>query len=238
MVGGVRDVDGDRHGRTQAPGSDQGTAAVEADLLLRRGDSGHGRQARAVRITTERLEDDERADPVIDGARSHAIPRQLDDPGIDHPRIADTKPCLGIGTSRDADIDPQILELHRLFAVLALDEVDRLATNHAEHVAFASRETDTLTDQDLRIPAADRADPHETLVVDPGDDDPDLVDVSGEHDGDGCALVGDGDTVAGDIARDVGHLACLIAPDGGRLGLEATGPGRIEKLFEKCDGSG
>ena len=41
---------------------------------------------------------------------------------------------------------------------------------------------DPLADQDLRVPAADRREPDEALLVDVGDREPDLVDVADDRD--------------------------------------------------------
>ena len=118
-------------------GGDQRPAAVEPDLLLRGRHGGDGRDARLFRITPQRLEDDERADPVVDGARRDPAVRQVDHARVNDAGVTHAEPRLGFGAGSGADVDPQVLELHRLLAVLALDVVDRLAADDAEHLAVA-----------------------------------------------------------------------------------------------------
>ena len=72
----------------------------------------------------------------------------------------------------------QSLQLDHLLALVGLEQVDRLAADDAEHRAVLAAHLDPLADQDLGIPAADRGEPEEALLVDVDDDQPDLVDVA------------------------------------------------------------
>jgi hypothetical protein len=56
--------------------------------------------------------------------------------------------------------------------------MDRLLADDAHDGVAARVEDDTLTDEDLRVPAADGAEPQVSVVADVRDDQPDLVDVA------------------------------------------------------------
>ena len=81
---------------------------------------------------------------------------------------------------------------------------------------MAPEEADALRDEYLRVPAANRADVHIALVIDVGDDHPDLVDVAGEHDRRAARRVHDCHRVAGHIGVHLSREAArLLPPDGG-----------------------
>ena len=69
VVGREGDVDDDRHLRIDAVRAHQCAAAVPGDLLLDRRRGNDARRARILGVATQRLEHDERADPVVDRAR-------------------------------------------------------------------------------------------------------------------------------------------------------------------------
>jgi hypothetical protein len=115
--------------------------------------------------------------------------------------------------------------------------MDRLLADDAVDVALVRDEADALGDENLRIPAADRRDVDEALVVDVLDDEADLVDVAVEHDRRRPCRIDDGDTVAGDIATHFGRERTgLIAPDSRGCGLEARRSRRVEQTPEKDEG--
>jgi hypothetical protein len=115
--------------------------------------------------------------------------------------------------------------------------MDRLLADHAEYVAFVTEETDPLADEHLRVPATDRRDVHEALVVDVLHDHADLVDVAIEHDGDGTGAVDLGHAVAGDVGRDlVGEGLGFGPPDARRDRLVPGRGGRVEETLEEGDG--
>ncbi len=80
-----------------------------------------------------------------------------------------------------ADVDVQVAHLRDLLALLLAQQVDRLLADHPRDLARARTQHHALADEDLRVPAADLAEPQVTLVVDVGDDQPDLVDVAHHH---------------------------------------------------------
>ena len=65
-----------------------------------------------------------------------------------------------------ADVDVEVLELGDLLAVVVLEQMDRLAADHAGHVAVARGDPHALADQHDRVPAADLAEAQVALVVD------------------------------------------------------------------------
>src|SRR5688572_25245591 len=112
--------------------------------------------------------------------------------------------------------------------------MDRLLPDDAEHVAIMAEEADALPDEHLRIPTADRADVREPLVVDVLHDEPDLVDVTIEHDGRRAFGIDLGEAVAGDVTPDFrGEGLRLFAPYAGGNGLESGWPRGIEQTLEE-----
>ena len=72
-------------------------------------------------------------------------------------------------------------ELDHLLALVGLEQVDRFAADDAGDDPVAGADLDPLADQDLRVPAADRGEPEEALLVDVGDREADLVDVADDR---------------------------------------------------------
>src|SRR5688572_12903440 len=116
--------------------------------------------------------------------------------------------------------------------------MDRLPANHPNHITVPAGETDPLSGENLGIPASDRSDEREALVVDPGDDDADFVDVPREHDRNGRTLVYYCDAVARDVACDRSEFLRLLAPEPRRRGFETAWAGNVKKLFQERDGLG
>ena len=71
-----------------------------------------------------------------------------------------------MGAVRGADIDPEIGHLRRVLAVAVLHEVNRLLADDTHDVATTPEKTNALSDEDLRVPAADWRDVDEAVVVD------------------------------------------------------------------------
>ena len=176
-VGGVGHVDGERQVRRDGEGARR--AAVELDLLLDRCDRHHpAAELAALVAAPEGLERDVGAEPVVHRPRDE--PAAIDGPrvGGDHNRIADADQLLFAIAIGGADIDVQAVELHRGLLLLLLEHVDRLAPDDPGDRAVPRLHPDPLTDEDLRVPAPDRSEVEEALLVDVGDEEPDLVDVA------------------------------------------------------------
>jgi hypothetical protein len=69
-------------------------------------------------------------------------------------------------------------QLDDLLALVGFEQVDRLAPDDARDEPVFAAHLDSLPDEDLRIPAADRREPEKALLVNVGDDEADLVDVA------------------------------------------------------------
>ncbi len=72
-------------------------------------------------------------------------------------------------------------QLDHLLALVGFEQVDRFAADDAGDDPVAGADLDPLADQDLRVPAADRGEPEEALLVDVGDREADLVDVADDR---------------------------------------------------------
>jgi hypothetical protein len=113
-----------------------------------------------------------------------------------------------------ADVDPEIRHLGSLLPIGELHDVNGFLADDAEDVAAPPDESDSLADEDLRVPTADRRRINESVVIDVLNDQPDLVDVPIEHDRWRSAGVDLGHAVARDVRRDAfGKARCFFAPD-------------------------
>ena len=157
----------------------RGAGAEEADLLLDRGDGGEAAAQRVALVAApQRLERDVGAEAVVHRARDQPVAGEAHRLGGDHDRVADADQRGGLVAVGGADVDVQALQLDDLLALLGVEQVDRLAADDAGDEAVPAAHLDPLADQDLRVPAADRGEPEEALLVDVGDDQADLVDVA------------------------------------------------------------
>jgi hypothetical protein len=129
-------------------------------------------------------------------------------------------------------------QLGAFVSVVAAHQVGRLAPDDAGDVPAARQNQHPLADQDLGVPAADRAEGEGAVVVDVGDDQADLVDVPGQQHllrarRDIGPQAGDG--VAVHIGRHLGAEALgLGPPDAGRLDLVVRRPRRFQQVGQEC----
>ena len=121
------------------------------------------------------------AEAVVHRARRVAPVGQLDRLAGDDRDVADAHAAARVLAVAGADVDVQVLELRRLLALVGLEQVDRLLADDAGDAPVARRDLDALPDEDHRVPAADRPEPQQALVVDVGDDQADLVDVADDR---------------------------------------------------------
>ena len=206
-VGGVGDVDGDSDVRVDPVGAGAGPA--EADLLLHGADGEDRRPRVPLRGPAGRLDDDPHANAVVHAGAGQQVVLERPVAQPQRHRVAHLHLPGGLGPVQHADVDPQVLHLRDLLALLRRQQVDRLAGDHAGDAPAGGMHLDGLPDQRLRVPPADRPDPHEPAVVDVLDQQPDLVAVPGEHHA-GFALappvvagVDGGGEVAVVVGRDV-----------------------------------
>ena len=151
--------------------------------------------------------------------------------GGDHDRVADPDQLGRLVAVGGADVDVEALQLDDLLALVGVEQVDRLAADDAGHEAVPAAHLDPLADEDLRVPAADRLEVEEALLVDVGDDQADLVDVA--DDGEQRRPLADpGDRGAEPVGRERGERSRL-APDLGRRPLVTGGGGAAQQLVEQ-----
>ncbi len=231
MVGGKSDINRNRglwleaERRSVRPG--------EGDLLLARRHCRHRRLRTVLREQAQRFQDGEGTDPVIDGARDDAPIGELVDRCIDHADAADAYALLSFSAIACADIDPQLLDLTGLGALVVFQEMDRLLTDHADHLALPTEEPHPLPDEHLRVPAAHSCERQKAIVVDIADHQPDLVDMAGQQHARRAALQ-NSEHIAAHIGADlIGEGGGLLAPDPGGRGLVAGWARRREQAFKE-----
>jgi hypothetical protein len=232
-VGRVGDVDCE--GDVGADREGAGDRALQPDLLLDRGDRRHPPLQPPARVNAaRRVERDVGAEPVVHRARDEPGAVEPHRVGGDHRRVADPDHLQGAVPVGGADVDVEALQLDRLLAIVLLEDVNRLAPDDADHGALAGLDLDPLADEDLRVPAADRREVEEALLVDVGDHEPDLVDVAEDREQRlRVGLPDRRDARADPVRADLGERRRL-APDGGGGRLVAGGRGRREQLLEQA----
>ena len=130
----------------------------------------------------QRFDHDEDAHPVVERFAHHAV-ADLFQLAVQRHDVAD----LDLGAhplDRQTDVDEQLLHLGRLDLV-PIEQVDRLGSRlqrPAQDRPGEPVDEHPLRDQGAGIEAADRLQAEEPVVVDMGDEEPDLVHVGGDHD--------------------------------------------------------
>ena len=176
------------------------------------------------------LQRDVGAEAVVHRPGDEALAGDRHRLGGDHDRVADADQLGGLLAVGGADVDVHALQLDHLLALVGLEQVDRLAADDAGDEAVLAAHLDPLADQDLRVPAADRGEPEEALLVDVGDDQPDLVDVA-DHREQRRGVADAGDRGADAVAAELGEGGGL-APDVGGRALVAGGRAGAQQVVE------
>jgi hypothetical protein len=151
--------------------------------------------------------------------------------------IADRDALERIGLRGRADVDPHLVPLGDLFAVLGVHEVHGALAGDSPHVAVGRADDDAPAgDHDPVVPA-DRVEVEEAVLVHVGYHQPDLVDVAGEHE-DGVALrVERRDPVAEPVgAVNVGVRFDVAVEDFLRLLLVAGRRSGVEQVDQELGG--
>ncbi len=207
--------------------------AVQADLLLDRGDCGHAALELAALVhAAQRLERDVGTEAIVHRARDQAGAIERSWLCRDHDRVTDSHELERTVAIVGADVHVEVLQLDGLLARVGVEDVDRLAADDAEHGAVLGLHLDPLADQDLGVPATDRAEVDEALLVDVGDHEPDLVDVTDDGDQRRCLGFADRGDRRADAVEGELREACGLAPHGGRGRLVAGGARGREQPFE------
>ena len=103
---------------------------------------------------------------------------QLQWSDIDHRHVTDADQASSLVAIDGADVDVEILDLGYLLAIVFLEQMDRLSPDHAGHRTVAGGDAHALADQHHRVPATDLTEAQEPAVVDVGNVNADLVDVT------------------------------------------------------------
>jgi len=120
------------------------------------------------------------SDPIVHRRSGDPAIHQRHVPGAE--RVADADPLARLGAARRTDVDPEIGKLHHLIPLGILEQVDRLARNDAGDRFARAPDDHLLTDQLLRVPAADRLEEEKSRIVDVRNDQADLVAMSIDQD--------------------------------------------------------
>src|SRR6185437_10593554 len=135
-----------------------------------------------------------------------------------------------------ADVDPELIELRGLRALLVVLQMARFLSDHARLDTSAGEDPDALPDEQLGIPAADAAEPEIPLVVDMADDQADLVDVPEDGHRRAARSLALGEARAQRIGADVGERLGVCPPHAGRRALVAAQPRGVEQIAEELQG--
>ena len=156
---------------------------------------------------------------------------------VDHTHGAHAHQRLRLGLRAHANVDPHILDLAGVLALVAFQQVDRLLANHADQLASLAKQADALPDQHLRVPAAHAGKGQKAIVVDIRHSDADLVDVAGQQHARRALLAFQHRKgVAAYIRPDaVGEAAGVAAPQTRGGGLVAGGAGRSQQLPQEIE---
>ena len=234
LIGGEGQVDHHRDVRIVCERA--GARAGERSLLLGYGQSQHvARRAAGLRDQPGRLGGDVTADAVVQRARDDPLVTELDRFGVDHCHVPDADQPAGLVGVLGPDVDVKLLELGHLLAVLVLEEVDRLAADHAGHVAVARAQPHPLADQHAGVPPADLAEAQIPVVVDVRDVQADLVDVADDGHGEPSGGAGDPRVRGADAiaAHVLGEGRAVLPPHLCRHGLVPRGTGRAQEPHEQ-----
>ena len=219
-IGRMGHVDGDRDVRSNLEGRGAGTE--QAYFLLDRGNCGKsaGRSSGFCN-PPQCLESYVASDPIVERAGYEASPGKQTGFRIDHHRVTDRDQRLGPLTVARPDVDVHLLEFDDLLSLLRVEEVDRFPACDSRHRAVTAFDHDPLADQDLGVPAPDRTEVEEALLVDVPDHQSDLVNVADDRDQRTCIRLTDRrDRGTEGIARNLGEFR-LLAPGLGGRGLVA-----------------
>src|SRR5262249_28100556 len=117
-------------------------------------------------------------------------------------RIADGNDRLGLFAIFNADVHPYLRELWDFQSLFRRKQVRGPPGDDAVERSLLRPHGQILAEQDLHVPAADRLDVKEALVVDVLGNEADLIAMAGEHDAQLPLRIADGDDISMPIGRD------------------------------------
>src|SRR5262249_21888252 len=148
--------------------------------------------------------------------------------------IAISDPRFGFLAVLGAHIYPDIREQGHLVALFIGQKVRRTPSYHTSQWTFARPDRQILAQENLHVPASDRLNVQEAVIVDILHHEPDLIAVAGEHDAGLASGVDHRDDIAVPISA---NLVCkTLGPGSDNFlngTLESGRTGRFEKIFKK-----
>ena len=232
-VGGVRHVDGDRHGRLEDVCRCPGAGEVPDLLLDDRERRDVARSPAFGRDAARHLERHVAPDSVVERARRDPVVAQLDRRAGHERSIACANRGACIRGVARSHIDIDIVEFERPSLLAAFPLVLARADHGGERTVLRQK-LDTLAEQHVRVEAAQLADGDQAVVACVRRDERDLVDVPDDREqrtsgGSGHADPRRAEHVTGNVAEG----ARCLAPCLGSGPLLTGGTRRGEKAFER-----
>ena len=130
----------------------------------------------------QRLEHGPDADLVVHARGGGQAVAQVAHAQGERHRVAGADELLGLRLVLGADVHPDVGEHRHLGPLLGGQQVSRPAGDDAGDRPLARPDGQVLAEQNLHVPAADRLDVEEAVLVDVLDHQRDLVAVAGQHD--------------------------------------------------------
>src|SRR5665647_945178 len=149
--------------------------AHERGLFVHRGEGSELRRRGGRRVVLEGAGADVDAGPVVEGRRGVAPVGQREEVGGECDRVADLHELEGFVAARGAEVEPLLVKVRRLGALLAGHLVRRPAADHAVDRAAGAVHDEIAAGKQLRIDAADLVERDVALLVTYVDDEADLV---------------------------------------------------------------
>ena len=234
----MADVHGDRDMRINGVGG--GRCAADADLFLG-GRNAHdfGREFLLFpRKADQRFADNVGADLVIKGARGTYAPMDEFKFMVVGCRVANRDALHRLLLGAGPDIDPDFVNLRHLLAVTFVHQVDGPLARHATDGPICCLDNHAAPGNHRAVMATDRVEVEVTVLVDVGDDEAELVHVTGKHEHGIPVGIERGDPVAESVLGI--RISCgfdVMVEDGLRLGLIAGGRAGMQEFGEE-NGSG
>lgn len=188
-VAGEGDVDAEADIRLD--GVAGGLCAAETDFLLH-GECNDDFAAVAIVLLVERadaLDAEPAGNAVVQGLADNLV-ADLDQRFVHNDEVADSELLLDL-LGGHADIDKELFDFGDLLAVFGATDVDRTTAgvHHALEVAVLRDDQHSAAEEVAGVKSAGCVHPKESLVIDSGDVETDLIHVAELHDLQGCAAL-------------------------------------------------
>ena len=167
-------------------------------------------QAALVVQQPHRLRDDHGAGRVVEPARGGALPHERLELLLEGDRVPEPDHLLGLCPRPRPDVDPELLDLRPLRLLVRAQKVEGPAADYAGQ-ALPPMHPDPLPDRGDVVMPADAAEVQQAVLAYVVDQEPDLVDVPGQHDPGFRLRVQHRGDVAGDVRPDQVGVALRVA---------------------------